>query len=596
VGLDDRIAAAAEGNPFFVEEIVRDLAERGVLSGGRSSYRLVGDINEIAVPATVQAVLAARIDRLSAGGKSALNAASVIGTRFDVETLQALIPEGASTHLAELISAELIDQTEFVPRQRYCFHHTLVRAVAYESQLSVTRVQGHRKLAAAIQARDPEAAEENAALIATHLEAAGELTEAFRWHMRAAEWLRNRDLQAARAQWESARCIADQLPDDQDDTIAMRIAPRAMLVSTALFVGRCTDIDERYRELRDLTTQTGDLTSLAIATAGLSFSFAVNDNRVPEAAALACELDDMVSHIAGDAGTKSIILNAVAFVRFANCEFDAALEVIDAIHRLPADVPAIELISANALLAAIETCDGHYGQGRRHLQEEVDNARVDPSARYALILIYLLVTTALGVDQPDDMVDDVREALRRAVSFGDISAIITAQAACGMVLLRADKEAHQEAIDLLRSAHASIRKHKSLVFALPAVIADLATDAARHGMRDDAIDELRTTFALHTAGGSRVLVGCAGEALIDLLIQRGSKNDLKEARRIIKQWQAQRPDIPVLDLWWLRSRALLAHAEGNSDAYAALAREYLELCERLDARGRLSEARQMASI
>src|SRR6185312_3219884 len=80
-GLAQRIAVAAVGNPFFVEEIVRDLAGRGVLSGNRGGYRLTGGIDEIAVPATVQAVLAARIDRLPAEAKSILNAASVIGTR-----------------------------------------------------------------------------------------------------------------------------------------------------------------------------------------------------------------------------------------------------------------------------------------------------------------------------------------------------------------------------------------------------------------------------------------------------------------------------------------------------------------------------------
>ena len=161
-GLAERIAVVAVGNPFFVEEIVRDLAGRGVLSGSRGGYRLMGDVEEIAVPATVQAVLAARIDRLPAEAKSILNAAAVIGTQFDVDTLHVLLPETESARLAELVSAELIDQTEFVPRQRYCFHHPLVRTVAYESQLSATRVEAHSRLAAAIEAQDPDAADENA--------------------------------------------------------------------------------------------------------------------------------------------------------------------------------------------------------------------------------------------------------------------------------------------------------------------------------------------------------------------------------------------------------------------------------------------------
>jgi adenylate cyclase len=252
-GLAERIALVAVGNPFFAEEIVRDLAGGGVLSGSRGRYRLIGDVDEIAVPATVQAVLAARIDRLPVEAKSMLNAAAVIGSQFDVDTLQALRPETESTRLAELVSAELIDQTEFVPRQRYCFRHPLVRTVAYESQLSATRVQAHSRLAAAIEARDPGGADENATLIATHLEAAGELADAYRWHMRAAEWLRLRDLAAARAQWVAARRIADRLRDDLDDVIAMRVAPRTMLMSTTFFVGDDVDTDERYREFRDLT-------------------------------------------------------------------------------------------------------------------------------------------------------------------------------------------------------------------------------------------------------------------------------------------------------------------------------------------------------
>jgi adenylate cyclase len=151
----------------------------------------------------VQAVLAARIDRLTAEAKSILNAAAVIGSQFDVDTLRALRPEAESDQLAELVSAELIDQTEFIPRQRYCFRHPLVRTVAYESQLSATRAQAHSRLAAAIEARGPAATDENAALIASHREAAGELTAAYTWRMRAANWLRPRDLGAARAQWES---------------------------------------------------------------------------------------------------------------------------------------------------------------------------------------------------------------------------------------------------------------------------------------------------------------------------------------------------------------------------------------------------------
>ena len=134
--------------------------------------------------------------------------------------------------LDELLGAELIDQVRFTPSAEYAFHHPLIRAVAYESQLKSDRAQWHRRLAAAIQEREPGSVDENAALIAEHLQAAGELPAAYGWHMRAGAWSTNRDIAAARLSWERARRIADQLPAEDPDQLSMRIAPRTMLCVT----------------------------------------------------------------------------------------------------------------------------------------------------------------------------------------------------------------------------------------------------------------------------------------------------------------------------------------------------------------------------
>ena len=99
--------------------------------------------------------------------------------------------------------------------------------MAYESQLKSDRAQLHRRLAATIEHRQPESADENAALIAEHLEAAGELRAAFGWHMRAGTWSTNRDIAAAQTSWRRARQVADRLPDDHPDRGAMRIAARS---------------------------------------------------------------------------------------------------------------------------------------------------------------------------------------------------------------------------------------------------------------------------------------------------------------------------------------------------------------------------------
>jgi class 3 adenylate cyclase len=132
LGLAVVIAERAAGLPFAAEEIVRDLAERGVLEGLPGSYVCVRPQADIQVPASVQAIISARIDRLTATAKRTLNAAAVIGLRFDQQLLESLLE---STDLMPLIEAELIEQIAFTPQARYAFCHPLIQAVAYESQL-----------------------------------------------------------------------------------------------------------------------------------------------------------------------------------------------------------------------------------------------------------------------------------------------------------------------------------------------------------------------------------------------------------------------------------------------------------------------------
>ena len=226
-GLATMIAERAAGNPFFVEEMVRDLAERGVLTGARGNYVCQVDHADAAVPATLQATIAARIDRLVPAAKQTLNAAAVIGLRFGAEQLALLDGEA---ELGELIAAELVDQVRFTPHAEYAFHHPLIRTVAYETQLKSDRVELHRRLATAIEQRHPDSLDENAALIAEHFEAADDLRAAFGWHMRAGAWAQSRDIRAARISWERARTVADRLPTDDPGRASMRIAPRTSAV------------------------------------------------------------------------------------------------------------------------------------------------------------------------------------------------------------------------------------------------------------------------------------------------------------------------------------------------------------------------------
>jgi class 3 adenylate cyclase len=126
-GLATVIAERAAGNPFFAEEMVRELAERGVLRGKRSSYVATAEAAEISAPATVQATIAARIDRLDPAAKRTLTAAAVIGSKFSRDMLEKL---GIDPILDGLMGAELIDQVSFTGDAEYVFHHPLIRTVA----------------------------------------------------------------------------------------------------------------------------------------------------------------------------------------------------------------------------------------------------------------------------------------------------------------------------------------------------------------------------------------------------------------------------------------------------------------------------------
>ena len=197
---------------------MRELAERGVLCGEPGAYMSTAEVAEVSVPATLQATIAARIDRLDPQAKRTLSAAAVIGSRFDLDLLTVL---GIEPVVAELVAAQFIDQVRFTRQPEYVFHHPLIRAVAYESQLKSDRAELHRRVAAAIEAGDPGSVDENAALIAEHLEAAGDLQAAFGWHMRAGTWSTNRDIDCGKDQLGACppdrRLVTDRPPEQAAD-------------------------------------------------------------------------------------------------------------------------------------------------------------------------------------------------------------------------------------------------------------------------------------------------------------------------------------------------------------------------------------------
>jgi adenylate cyclase len=174
--LAERIPDRVGGNPFFLEKLIRHLVESGGLEGQRGAFRAAAQIDEAALPATVQAVLAARIDRLAERDKTVLQAAAVIGHQFTEQLLKQvtrLDDKELRAALRALVRADLLVPSPSTAAG-HAFKHDLTQEVAYRSELSERRARIHGAVARALEQQHPDQRDQLAALISHHLEEAGE--------------------------------------------------------------------------------------------------------------------------------------------------------------------------------------------------------------------------------------------------------------------------------------------------------------------------------------------------------------------------------------------------------------------------------------
>jgi hypothetical protein len=579
------------------------LVQRGVLAGQRAGYICQSDVAEVSVPATVQAAIAARIDRLTNPARQALNAASVIGARFGTELLTAL---GIDPVLDELLSVELIDQVRFTPHVEYAFHHPLIRAVAYESQLKADRAQWHRRLAAAIQERAPGSVEDNAALIAEHLESAGELHAAYGWHMRAGAWSTNRDVGAARLSWERAQRIADQLPDDNPDQLSMRIAPRTMLCATDFHARALQESGGRFAELRELCSAAGDKVSLAIGMTGLATEL-VYTGRSREGSRLASEQMALLESI-GDP-TLTMALAVIAFVNWADAgEYGEILRWSQTVVDLAGGDPAKGAgFGVGSPLAFALACRGvaRWWLGRPGWRQDLHDALAmaqnsDPTTVAFVVAWTYGLGILYGVLRADDSaVRASEEAVQTAQRASNDHALCLAEQALGGALLNRDAAADRyRGLELMVQVRDTLREHGP--FLVPVVELLAAREMARRGDHDAPLPVMcKAVDELHQAGRIGPCVLCTG-MLVETLLERGAEGDLAEAQEWIDRL-AKLPDdgSAMREITLLRLRALLARARGDDDdddddvAYRDLVNQYRAMAESLGFEGHIAWAEAM---
>jgi class 3 adenylate cyclase len=598
-GVATMITDRAAGNPFFAEEMVRDLAERGVLRGHRSAYESTADAAEVSVPATLQATIAARIDRLDPGAKRTLSAAAIIGSRFNRGLLETV---GIDPVLGDLVGGEFIDQITFTRDSEYAFHHPLIRTVAYESQLKSDRAELHRRVAAAIESGDPAAAEENAALIAEHLEAAGDLHAAYGWHMRAATWATNRDIAAARLSWERAQKIADALPVEDPKRAAMRIAPSTMLCGIAWRVYDRAARD-RFDELRQLCAAAGDKASLAIAMAGLVMDHLFQD-RVREASQLASEAWDLAESL----GDPTLTVGLSFPLIYAKSESGEWRDVLvwsqGVIDLADGDPSKGNFIFGSPLALAFATRSfARYWLGgpgwRDDLRRGLAIARSADPMSYATAVTWVHNPgIALGALRPDDRaMGEIEDALRIAERSGDDLALAFGRATLGLALVHRHTDAERSSGRKLLAevGDVFVRRAHNLCD-LPIVEALVARERARRGDRDDAIPVMRAAVDhLFREGRLAVWGPAAAGVLVDTLLDRGAESDVAEAEAVIERLAAASADdgLVMRDIWLLRLRALLARVHGDEARYRDYRDRYRDMARTLGFEGHIAWAEAM---
>ncbi|MBX3655081.1 MAG: AAA family ATPase [Ramlibacter sp.] len=202
------IAQRSAGNPFFAEELVRAVAESGVFSSRPGEKQANLSAIERALPATVQAVLGERIDRLGAEEKALLQICAVVGKDIplDVAYEVAGVPVAETAHHLENLSrAELLQPMSVMGGKGYTFRHPLIQEVAYSGQLKSRRSSLHAVVAVALANWCDSSLDEHAALIAYHYEAAAMNVDAASFVARAARWIHSSDSGQAVKHWFKVR-------------------------------------------------------------------------------------------------------------------------------------------------------------------------------------------------------------------------------------------------------------------------------------------------------------------------------------------------------------------------------------------------------
>ena len=496
------------GNPFFLEETVRALVETKELVGERGRYHLTQPVHAIQVPATVHAVLAARIDRLAPEDKRLLHVASVVGKDVPLVFLQPIaeLPEEALRRgLDHLQAAGLLQETGLYPDIEYSFKHALTNDVAYHGLLSDRRRELHGRIVATIEALHPDRLVAEIERLAYHA-LRSELREKAVGYLRqaGAKATERSALQDARLWFEHALDVLGTLPENRsslEQGFEIRLEMRRVLIQ----LNEVRQVLKRLREAETLARRLNDDRRHGTVCAFLSTTHA-----------LLGELDE----------------------GRVTCE--RALEIAGSLGDLSLR------ITATSCREQLQDYDGHYD----HVVElAIDNLAALPCDAVsdfgvtAPPAVYNRVWIILSLAQLGRFADAVQyeaSAIRLAEQTQNAFSVgVTHRAAGILYLVKSD---WLKASSLLERAIAEFHR-RNIALMLPTAIASYAWALAQLDRRYEALNHLRegeqllqlqtekgivgdTAWAYHALGRAAILLGQPRDArrLADLAVKSSQRH------------------------------------------------------------------------
>jgi class 3 adenylate cyclase/tetratricopeptide (TPR) repeat protein len=570
--LADRIRERAAGNPFFVEEVVQSLIESGSLAGTRGAYRLTRPVDTLAIPATVQAVLTARIDRLSERDKEVLQTAAVIGKEF-AEELLARVVNLPQTELDEALRA--LESSEFIYTMRlppcadYAFRHPLTQEVAYRSQLNDRRARIHADLAKAIEAQCPGKLDECAALLAHHWEQAGNALTAAPWHMRAGKWIATRDPAEALRHFRKVVSLLETIPDSPE-TLGLRVTAHAAMIRFAGIVAMPRhELMRIFADGKALAKRSSDPRELAtLLTAYSTVQAGSGDaDSALEHSKKAVRLVKETGDVQFEASLRATVTFAYYAAGYLQDGLDYLTDLEVRLSDEAADPRGLEAVTSENYIsrgfrALMLTFMGRLEEAERDLDDVI---RVASERGQTFSWAHgCLVDIAYFSGRTEKALAEARASVRSAEAYGSPYFNVVAYRALGLAHHIAGELT--EAIDAFDHARTILRDARTALHLEPAVLA-LLSDVQRasgdlESARVSAVEALDLARERHTR--LYELRACIG--LAEILRQIEGVDAISKARALLDEAEelieatGGRSYAPFLRI----ERAALADLEGDS--------------------------------